>query len=86
VHVSRKFIDQRDIERRGKDEVRALASTDGVHVRYHGRAGFLYIVEGCKVTEVGFELGLDSFIVDITHLTDWVLPAFVPLQWRRRSG
>lgn len=79
VHVSKSFADQKAIERRENDKVHVLASTDGVHVTYHCKGGFLYIVERGNVTEAGFELGVNGFIVDVAHLTAWVLPSVVPL-------
>lgn len=73
-HISEKLKEEWATERREKDKVQELLTKDGVHLKSHGRSGFLYITNNGKVAEVEFELGTNVLILYFKNLTDWSLP------------
>lgn len=73
-HVSEKLKDEWTIERHKKDKVRELLNKEGVHLKSHGRDGFLYITDKGKIAEIEYELGINGLILNFNSLTDWVLP------------
>jgi hypothetical protein len=73
-HISEKLKEEWATKRREKDKVQELFTKEGVHLKSHGRSGFLYISENKKIAEVEFELGVDGLIVYFSSLTNWSLP------------
>lgn len=73
-HISEKLKEEWAIERREKDKVQALITKEGVHLKSHGRSGFLYIADNGKIAEVEFELGMNGLILYFNSLTTWSLP------------
>ena len=73
-HISDKLKEEWATERRGKDKVQELLTKDGVHLKSHGRSGFLYITDNGKIAEVEFELGMNGLILYFNSLTNWSLP------------
>ncbi|MBK8243661.1 MAG: hypothetical protein IPK88_09560 [Saprospiraceae bacterium] len=73
-HISDKLKEEWATERRGKDKVQELLTKEGVHLKSHGRSGFLYITDNGKVAEVEFELGMNGLILYFNNLTSWSLP------------
>ena len=73
-HISEKIKEEWATERRKKDKVQELLTKDGVHLKSHGRSGFLYITENGKIAEVEFELGMNGLILYFNCLTNWSLP------------
>ena len=45
-----------------------------MHLKSHGRSGFLYITDNGKIAEVEFELGMNGLILYFDGLTNWSLP------------
>ena len=73
-HVSEKLKEEWATERREKDKVQELITKEGVHLKSHGRSGFLYITDNGKIAEVEFELGMNGLILYFSSLTNWSLP------------
>lgn len=73
-HISEKIKEEWATERREKDNVHELLTKEGVHLKSHGRSGFLYITENRKIAEVEFELGMNGLIIYFKNLTNWSLP------------
>ena len=73
-HISDKLKEEWATERRGKDKVQELLTKEGVHLKSHGRSGFLYITDNGKIAEVEFELGINGLILYFSSLTNWSLP------------
>lgn len=73
-HISDKLKEEWATERREKDKVQDLLSKEGVHLKSHGRSGFLYITDNGKIAEVEFELGMNGLILYFNSLTSWALP------------
>lgn len=73
-HISEKLKEEWAIERREKNKVQDLVTKDGVHLKSHGRSGYLYIVDNRKIAEVDFELGMNGLILYFSRLTNWSLP------------
>ncbi|HET6994704.1 MAG TPA: hypothetical protein VFI06_06965 [Chitinophagaceae bacterium] len=74
LHTSDKIQEEWAIERRSKDKVQELLTKEGVHLKSHGRTGFLYITDNGKIAEVEFELGMNGLILYFNSLTNWSLP------------
>jgi len=51
-----------------------LLTKEGVHLKSHGRSGFLYFTENRKIAEVEFELGVNGLILHFNSLKNWSLP------------
>ncbi|MGX7687816.1 hypothetical protein ACWA1C_11675 [Flectobacillus roseus] len=45
-----------------------------MHLKSHGRSGFLYITDNGRIAEVEFELGMNGLIFYLNSLTNWSLP------------
>jgi hypothetical protein len=73
-HISEKLKKEWATERREKDKVQELLTKEGVHLKSHGRSGFLYITDNGKIAEVEFELGMNGLILYFNSLTNWSLP------------
>lgn len=73
-HISEKLKEEWANERHEKDKVQELLTKDGVHLKSHGRSGFLYITDNEKIDEVEFELGMNGLMLYFNSLTDWSLP------------
>jgi len=73
-YIAEKLKEEWVDDRREKDKVFELIKTDGIHLKSHGRTGYLYIVEKGKICEVEFELGTNGLILYFGKLTDWSLP------------
>jgi hypothetical protein len=73
-HISEKLKEEWATERREKDKVQELITKEGVHLKSHGRSGFLYITENGKIAEVEIELGMNGLILYFNSLTNWSLP------------
>jgi len=73
-YIAEKLNEESTEKRRQKDNVVKLINKDGVHLKSHGRTGYLYIVDKGKVCEVGFELGINGLILYFDSLLDWSLP------------
>lgn len=73
-HISEKLKEEWATERRKKDKVQELITKEGVHLKSHGRSGFLYITANGKIAEVEFELGINGLILYFNSLTNWSLP------------
>ena len=78
-HISEKLKEEWATERREKDKVQELFTKEGVHLKSHGRSGFLYITDNGKIAEVEFELGINGIIIYFNSLTNWTLPSKQPL-------
>ena len=72
--ISEKLQEEWAMERRKKDKVHELLTREGVHLKSHGRSGFLYITDSGRIAEVEFELGIDGLILYLNSLSNWVLP------------
>jgi len=73
-HISEKLKDEWATDRRKKDKVEKLIDKDGVHLKSHGRSGFLYVSDKGRIAEIEFELGMEGLILYFNSLTDWSLP------------
>lgn len=73
-NISEKLKEEWAAERREKDKVQALITKEGVHLKSHGRSGFLYITDNEKIAEVEFELGINGLILYFNSLANWSLP------------
>ena len=73
-YIAEKLNEESTEKRRQKDNVLKLINKDGVHLKSHGRTGYLYIVDKGKICEVGFELGINGLILYFESLNDWTLP------------
>lgn len=73
-HISEKLKEAWATKRREKDKVQKLITKEGVHLKSHGRNGFLYITDNGKIAEVEFELGMNGLILYFNSLTNWSLP------------
>ncbi|WP_189318545.1 hypothetical protein [Flavobacterium sp. LM5] len=73
-HISEKLKEEWATERRQNDKVQELIVKEGVHLKSHGRSGFLYITENSKIAEVEFELGFNGLILYFKSLSSWSLP------------
>ena len=73
-YIAEKLNEESTEKRRQKDNVLKLINKDGVHLKSHGRTGYLYIVDKGKICEVGFELGINGLILYFESLNDWSLP------------
>lgn len=73
-HISEKIKTGRVTERYEKDKIHELLTKEGVHLKSHGRSGFLYITNNGKIAEVEFELGTNGLILYFNNLTNWSLP------------
>ncbi|TCC89194.1 hypothetical protein EZ428_15950 [Pedobacter frigiditerrae] len=73
-HISEKLKEEWAIERREKGKVQELIAKEGVHLKSHGRSGFLYITDNGRIAEVEFELGMNGLIMYFNSLTNWSLP------------
>jgi hypothetical protein len=74
VYISEKLKEEWAAKRREKDKVQKLITKDGVHLKSHGRAGFIYIVDKGKIAEVEYELGINGLILYFKDLKNWALP------------
>ena len=79
ANISEKLKEEWATERREKDKVQELFTKEGVHLKSHGRSGFLYITDNGKIAEVEFELGINGIIIYFNSLTNWTLPSKQPL-------
>jgi hypothetical protein len=73
-HISEKIKKGWVTERHEKDKIHELLTKEGVHLKSHGRSGFLYITDNGKIAEVEFELGTNGLILYFNNLTNWSLP------------
>jgi hypothetical protein len=73
-HISEKLKEEWTTDRREKDKVQELLTKEGVHLKSHGRSGFLYITDNGRIAEVEFELGMNGLILCFNSLTNWSLP------------
>lgn len=73
-HISEKLKEEWATDRREKDKVQELLTKEGVHLKSHGRSGFLYITDNGRIAEVEFELGMNGLILYFNSLTNWSLP------------
>jgi hypothetical protein len=73
-HISEKLKDEWATKRRDKDQVLSLIDKDGVHLKSHGRTGFIYVVDNGKIAEIEFELGVNGLILYFSNMTNWELP------------
>ncbi|WP_196935128.1 hypothetical protein [Sphingobacterium hungaricum] len=73
-HISEKLKEEWATERHKKDKTNDLLTIEGVHLKSHGRSGFLYITEEGKIAEVEFELGVNGLILYFNSLENWSLP------------
>jgi hypothetical protein len=74
-HISEKLKEEWATERQEKDKVQELLTKEGVHLKSHGRNGYLYITDNGKIAEVEFELGMNRLIIYFNSLTNWLLPS-----------
>jgi hypothetical protein len=74
-HISEKLKEEWATERHEKDKVQELLTKEGVHLKSHGRSGYLYITDNEKIAEVEFELGMNGLILYFKNLTNWSLPS-----------
>ena len=73
-HISEKLKNEWATKRREKDNVQELISNDGVHLKSHGRSGYIYITDKKRIAEVEFELGINGLILYFNTLAHWSLP------------
>ncbi|MFN8116351.1 MAG: hypothetical protein U0W65_09575 [Bacteroidia bacterium] len=73
-HISEKLKNEWATTRREKDKVQELVSIDGVHLKSHGRSGYIYIADKRRIAEVEFELGMNGLILYFKSLINWSLP------------
>ncbi len=73
-HISEKLKEEWATDRREKDKVQELLTKEGVHLKSHGRSGFLYITDNGRNAEVEFELGMNGLILYFSSLKNWSLP------------
>lgn len=73
-HISEKLKDEWATKRRDKDQVLSLIDKDGVHLKSHGRTGFIYVVDNGRIAEIEFELGVNGLILYFSNMTNWELP------------
>jgi len=78
-HISEKLKDEWADQRRTKDQVLSIIHKDGVHLKPHGRTGYVYIVDNGKIAEVEFEVGVNSLILYFSVMTNWEFPTRILL-------
>ncbi|MBI9055534.1 MAG: hypothetical protein JEY96_17050 [Bacteroidales bacterium] len=85
-YISEKLKEELASERRVKDKVKELIKKDGVHLKSHGRSGFLYIAENGKIAEIEFELGVNGLILYFNNMTNWSLPIKQSITKEEKQG
>lgn len=73
-YYSQKLKDQWAAERRIKDGVGSFKDIDGVHLKSHGRNGFVYFVEKGRIAEIEYELGTKGLIIWLKATDSWYFP------------
>lgn len=73
-HISEKLKEEWATERHKKDKVQELLTKDGVHLKSHGRSGYIYFVDKKRIAEIDFELGVNALILFFSRTNSWVLP------------
>jgi hypothetical protein len=73
-HISEKLKDEWATKRRDNGHVLSLIDKDGIHLKSHGRTGFIYVVDNGKIAEIEFELGVNGLILYFSNMTNWELP------------
>lgn len=73
-HISEKLKEEWATERRKKDKVQELLPKDGVHLKSHGRSGYIYFVDKKRIAEIDFELGVNALILFFSRTNYWALP------------
>jgi len=73
-HISEKLKEEWATNRRAEDNVLRLINQNGVHLKSHGRSGFIYCVDKGRVAEIEFELGMKGLITYFDRVEYWVLP------------
>ncbi len=73
-HISEKLKEEWANKRRAEDNVHGLINQNGVHLKSHGRSGFIYCVDKGRVAEIEFELGINGLIPYFDSVEHWVLP------------
>jgi len=73
-HISLKLKDEWTRERRVKDKVSTLMNREGIHLKSHGRSGFIYLVDKGRIAELEFELGVNGLILYFDTVDHWTIP------------
>ncbi len=72
-HISDKLKNEWVRERREKDKVLSLTNKEGIHLKSHGRSGFIYIVDKGRVAEIDFELGINGLMLFFGKVESWTI-------------
>jgi hypothetical protein len=74
-HISEKLREEWAFKRRTEDKVLELINQDGIHLKSHGRSGFIYYVDKSRIAEIEFEIGIKGLITYFDSVEHWVLPS-----------
>jgi hypothetical protein len=85
-HISEKLKEEWATERRKKDNVQELLTKQGVHLKSHGRSGYIYYVANGKIAEIDFELGVNALILFFSRTINWELPQKLPLNTEEKQN
>jgi hypothetical protein len=87
-HIAEIVKDKWVSERRQKDNFDKLITTDGFHIKYHGRAGMIYYVDNGNVLEIEFEMsGVPQYdlLLYFDNLKGWTIPKNEPFAFKEQS-
>jgi hypothetical protein len=88
-HVAKVVKDKWVSERRQKDNFDKLVTTDGFHIKYHGRGGIIYYVTNGKILEIEFEMsGVSQYdlLPYFDNLKGWTIPKNEPFAFKEQSA
>jgi hypothetical protein len=84
-YISEKLKEEWVFERREKDKALNLTDKNGVHLKSHGRSGYIYYVDNGRMAEVEFELGINGIILDYDNTNNWTLPTKEPMSSKEKQ-
>jgi len=88
-HIAEIVKDKWISERRQKDNFDKVITTDGFHIKYHGRGGMIYYVDNGKVLEIDFEMsGIPQYdlLPYFDNLKGWAIPKNEPFAFKEQSA
>ena len=84
-HISEKLRAEWENERREKDKVWNLTDKEGIHLKSHGRSGFIYFVDKGRIAEIDFELGTNGLILFFEKIDHWTVPTKIKMTNEERN-
>jgi hypothetical protein len=84
-YISDKLKTEWENERREKDRVWSLTDKEGIHLKSHGRGGFIYLVDKGRIAEIDFELGINGLILFFEKIDHWTIPTKIKMTKEERN-